>query len=81
LEGSNQDDWLGKEDLVCDTDEQLKYSVSKIKEAYEEYKQLMCLQTEFIENHREISENVFEVTYSNKTKIKVDYNNNKYVIS
>lgn len=80
LEGSNQDDWLGKEDLVCDTDEQLKYSVLKIKEAYEEYKLLVHLQTQFIEKHSEIDENVFEVTYSNKTKIKVDYNNNKYII-
>lgn len=80
LEGSNQDDWLGKEDLVCDTNEQLKYSVSKIKEAYEEYKSLAHLQTQFIEKHSEIDENVFEVTYSNKTKIKVDYNNNKYII-
>ena len=75
---SDLSDWLGKEDLICDTDEQLKYSVSKIKDAYEEYKTLMHLQTEFIENHKEISENVFEVTYSNKTTIKVDYNSNTY---
>lgn len=80
LEGSNQDDWLGKEDLIIDTDEQLKYSVSKIKEAYQEYKQFVHLQTEFIENHREISENVFEITYSDKTTVRVDYNNNEYSI-
>ena len=80
LEGSNQDDWLGKEDLVCDTDEQLKFSVSKIKEAYEEYKSLVHLQTQFIEKHSEIGENVFEVTYSDGTIIKVDYNTNKYCI-
>ncbi len=80
LEGSNNDDWLGKEDLIIDTDEQLKFSVSKIKEAYEEYKTLRHLQTEFIVNHREIGENVFEVTYSDKTTVRVDYNNNKYSI-
>ena len=80
LEGSNQDDWLGKEDLICDTDEQLKYSVSKIKEAYEEYKTLAHLQTEFIEKHREISENVFEITYSDGTIVRVDYNSNEYNI-
>ncbi len=79
-EGSDNDDWLGKEDMVCDTDEQLKYGVSKIKEAYEEYKSLMHLQTQFIEKHREVAENVFEVTYSDGTIIKVDYNTNNYSI-
>lgn len=50
LEGSNQDDWLGKEDLICDTNEQLKYSVSKIKEAYDEFKTNRHLQTELMES-------------------------------
>ncbi len=80
LEGSNLDDWLGKEDLICDTDEQLKYSVSKIKESYDEYKLLMHLQTEFIEGHSEIEKNVFEVLYSNGTTLRIDYNNNQYTI-
>ena len=80
LEGSNQDDWLGKEDLLCDTDEQLKYTVSKIKEAYQEYKQLMHLQTEFIENHRETSNNVFDIKYSDGSVITVDYNKKTYKI-
>lgn len=65
LEGSNQDDWLGKEDLVCDTDEQLRYSVSKIKEAYDEYRKTSYLQTEFMEKHCETTPGVFEVTYGN----------------
>lgn len=80
LEGSDQDDWLGREDLICDTDEQLKYSVSKIKEAYDEYKSLMRLQTEFMESHKEVAENVFEVKYSNGTTIKVDYKQNKVFV-
>lgn len=74
LEGSNQDDWLGKEDLVIDTDEQLRYSVAKIKEAYDEYKEVMHLQTEYITKHEEVEDNIFCVTYSDGTKITVDYN-------
>ncbi len=80
LEGSNQDDWLGKDDMVCDTDEQLSYSVSKIKEAYVEYKTLCNLQTEFIEKHREISKGIFETTYSNGTVVRTDYNSKTYSI-
>ena len=45
---------LGKVELLCDTDEQLKYSVSKIKEGYEQYKTLMHLQTEFMVSHAEV---------------------------
>ncbi len=81
LEGSHQDDWLGKEDLVCDTDEQLVYSVSKIKEACDEYLKLMHLQYEFIISHRETSENVFKTEYSDGTVITVDYNSEKYTVS
>lgn len=80
LEGSNQDDWLGKEDLEIGTDEDIKFTVSKIKEAYEKYKQVLDLQTVFIKEHRKISENCSEIEYENGTVIKVDYNKNDYTI-
>lgn len=79
-DGDDHADWLGKTDLICDTDEQLRYSVSKIKEGYEEYKTLMHLQTEFMQSHREVAENVFEVKYSDGTSITVDYNELTYTI-
>lgn len=80
LEGSKQDNWLGKEDLVCDTEEQLKYSVSKIKEAYDEYNEYAYLQTEFIEKHEEIQPGVFDVTYSNGDTVRADYNKKTFSI-
>lgn len=80
LSGSNQDDWLGKDDLVCDTDEQLEKAVYAIKTAYDEYKDLCRLQTEFIVKHAEVSNGVFEVSYSDGTIIRVDYNKNQYSI-
>ncbi len=80
LKGSDQDDWLGKDDIVCDTDEQLKSAVSAIKTAYDEYKALCRLQTEFIEKHEEISPDVFRITYSDGSVIMVDYNKNQYSV-
>lgn len=74
MQGGENDDWLGKEDLEIDTDEKLRYTVSKIKEAYDDYKKVMHLQTEYIVKHEEIEENVFRTTYSDGTKITVDYN-------
>ncbi len=67
-------DWLGKEDLICDTDEQLRYSVSKIKEAYDEYKEICHLQYEFMVKHEEVKSRVYKCTYSDGTGIIVDYN-------
>lgn len=74
LEGSNQDDWLGKTDLTIDTDDALKHTVSCIKKGYEDYKKTMHLQTKFITKHEEIKDNVFIITYSDGSKITVDYN-------
>ncbi len=80
LEGSDMDDWLGNEDLTCDTDEQLCSSVAKIKEAYEMYKKLSRLQLQFITKHCQIENGVFEITYSDGAKITVDRNENTYKI-
>lgn len=67
-------DWLGKEDMECVDEESLKGAVAGIKEAYEEYKERRYLQYEFIVKHLEVSPGVFEVTYSDGTVVKVDYN-------
>lgn len=66
-------DWLGKEDMECDDDEALKGAVACIKEAYEEYKSRRYLQYEFIVKHEEVEQNVYEVTYSDGSILKVDY--------
>ena len=80
LNGSDQDDWLGKDDITCDTDEDLKNAVSAIKKAYDEYKSLCHLVTRYIEKHEEVSDGVFKVTYSDKTVITVDYNKKEYSV-
>lgn len=78
MRGSELDDWLGSDDLICDTDEQLKYSVSKIKEVYDEYKFESFLQEEFMISHKEIQPGVFVVEYANGSKVMVDWNKEEY---
>ena len=48
--------WLGVEDLVLDTDEQLKYTVSKIREGYDELVKNNNHQTKFIVKHEYLSD-------------------------
>lgn len=62
--------WMGDEDLVCDTDEQLKYTVSKIKEAYDELETNKHLQLEFMESY-ENTDDGQKVRYSNGEEIIV----------
>ena len=66
--------------MFCATDEDLKFSVSKIKEAYEDYKKTRRLQTEFMVKHEKVSDGLFEVLYSDGTKIVVDYNADEWRI-
>ena len=47
MAGSHIDNWLGSDDLIIDTDEQLRYTVSKIKEVYDDYKNEFQKQYEF----------------------------------
>lgn len=79
VENENEN-WMGVDDLTCATDEELENAVEQIGKMYDEYKNICDLQYEFIENHKEICENVFEVTYSDGSKITVDYNNLNYKI-
>ncbi len=65
--------WMGRDDIVCDTDENMSFGVSKIKEAYDEYKKLSYLQLEYMDFHDEIADNVFVSRYSDGSEIVSNY--------
>ncbi len=69
-EGAN---WMGDADITCATDEELRESVSKIKEGYDEFKKLERLQFEFMTSHDQLAEKVFKTGYSDGTEIVVNY--------
>ena len=73
-------DWLGREDIGCQTDEELREAVNAIRIAYEEYKRNRHLQYAFIAKHTKLAEGVFEVTYSDGTVVNVDYTTGKYTV-
>ena len=49
MTGCANADWLGSDDLVIDTDEQLGYTVAKIKELYDDYKTEYIKQYDFMD--------------------------------
>ena len=70
---SNGKDWMGKDDLACATDAQLKASVAKIKAGWDVYSRLSHLQYEFIADHLRVAENVWKTAYANGESIYVNY--------
>ena len=70
--------WMGNEDLVCETDEELRMSVEKIKRGYDVYMRLNHLQLEFIEAHDEIAPGVFRTGFSNGESLVVNYTDDEF---
>lgn len=66
-------DWMGSEDIYCDTDEHRCSSVAKIKTMMEEYRAFSPLQLAFMEDHRMLAEGVFETVYSDGHHTIVNY--------
>lgn len=64
---------MGDGDLGCATDEELAASVAKIKEGADVYAKLSPLQYEFMEEHDEVSPGVWRTTYSDGTRVYVNY--------
>ena len=78
-EDGSTSSWMG-DDITCNDQKDMERSVACVKQVYEEYKERRYLQTEFMENHEIIAPGVAEVTYSDGSKIIVDYNKETYEI-
>lgn len=72
--------WMGYEDFIFDTDEQMRDCAEKIKIMYDDYQLFKDERYEYIDSHEEIAENVFRTVYSNGTAVTVDYNNETFRI-
>lgn len=72
--------WMGKTDLVCGTDEEMKESVQAVKAAADHLKEYGWLQYEFMERHDKLADGIYCSTFSDGTRITVDYNKNTYTV-
>lgn len=71
LEGNKQ--WMGEEDLTCESDDALKAAVARIKKGYDEYEALCHLQTAFMESHEMIAPAVSRTVYSDGSAMLCNY--------
>ncbi len=75
---TGQSNWMGKEDLVCKTDEELRAGVAAIKRGHDEYRKLSDLQFCFMDDHRMLTKDVSLTAYSNGTRIVVNHGTKPY---
>ena len=65
--------WMGDGDLGCATDEELRRSIATIKEGSDIYAKLAPLQFEFMEEHDSLGGGVWRTTYSDGSRVYVNY--------
>ena len=65
-------EWMGHEDLVAGTAEELAKSVAKIKEGADEFAKVADLQFEFMEDHRVLAPGVSLTVYANGAETVVN---------
>jgi hypothetical protein len=66
-------DWMGKGDLSCATDADLTASAAKIREGCDVWRPLARLQFEFMDGHERLAPGVFRTTWSDGTRLVVNY--------
>ena len=66
--------WMGDEDLTCATDADLEKSVTAVKRALDGYERRAALQYCFMDGHDELAPGVYRTSYSDGTKVYVNYN-------
>lgn len=65
--------WMGKEDLLCDDEAQLQRSVGCLKVMYLDYEALSQVRYAFMDSHAQVGPGRYLVTYSNGIQVEVDY--------
>ena len=78
---SSGTNWMGDEDLVCSTYDELRASVATVKRGIEAYKSLWRLQYVYMEGHDELAPGVYVTRYANGTKVYVNYTKLPFVVA
>lgn len=76
---TGKSNWMGKEDLTCATDEELRAGVAAIKKGYDEFEKLADLQFALMDDHRLLTPTVSLTTYSQGTRVVVNHGSAPYV--
>lgn len=71
--------WMGDEDISCETDEALAAAVAAIKAGVDDYNRRSHLQAEFMEEHELLAPDVSRTVYSDGSEIVANYSSDDFV--
>jgi len=74
---SSGNNWMGNDDIVCTTEEEMETTVQRLSDMYKEFEPLSYLQTVFIDRHEE-KDGIAKTYYADGSIMTVDYNNGTY---
>ena len=66
--------WMGTDDFLMDTPEQLRETVGLIRAEMVRYETVADLQYTFMEHHEKVTDGLFRITYANGVQMLVNYN-------
>ncbi len=72
--------WIGRGDLHCHTQEEIEESAKIAKTTEEVFSPLSYLQYELMEDHKKLSDGVYETTYADGSVVLVDYCKKTYTL-
>ena len=70
--------WMGDEDISCETDQAVATGMAAIKAGVEDYNTRWHLQTEFMEEHEMVAPNVSRTVYSDGSEIVANYSSDDF---
>ncbi len=79
FEGGKKKNWMGDMDLRCGNEEEFNHAINNLAKGYEHVKQFSYLQYEFLDDHKEISDNVFQCTYSDGSIMIFNYSQKPFI--
>jgi len=75
--GEGRSNWMGETDLTCDDDEQLRWGVSRIKQALDEYTRHAERQLEFMSSYEKLQNGLMAIRYEDGGGVCANYTDNE----
>ena len=73
-----KDNWMGQDDLTAEDDADMRRTVDLLKQQTDLFAQITRLQTEMIENHEQLSADVYRTQYTDGSQVIVNYGDTDY---
>ncbi len=79
FEDGKKKNWMGDTDLRCGNKKEFDHAIDCLAKGYEHVKELGYLQYEFLDEHKELANNVYKCKYSDGSVMIFNYSKQPYI--